>query len=129
MKGMATPAQKHFRSQVKEMKREGYGFGEESIYHPVRKIRNKRPWWTYSLLGVILFLFTFSSIPAKFYHDVVVYKDGKMYEYLKAGGQYNLQSNAILGSFLPQAAQLSSLNLLELQQQKEKLSTLTVEAA
>ncbi|WP_053360729.1 hypothetical protein [Bacillus sp. FJAT-27251] len=123
---MATPAQKHFRNQVKKMNREGHDFGEESIYLPIRKIRKQRPWWTYSLLGIVLFLFTFSSIPTKLYHDVVVYKDGKMYDYLKAGDQYNLQSNVILGSLLPQASQLSSINLLDLQRKKEELSTLTV---
>lgn len=119
--------QKHFRNQIKELNQDGYQLGEESIYHPVKRKRFKRPWWTYSLIGIILFLVTFSSLPVKIYNDVIVYKDGKMYDYLNTSKQYDIQSDMIVRNLVAQAAQLSSISLPELQREKTTVNRLTVE--
>lgn len=124
---MPTPAQTHFKDQIRELNQAGYPINEETIYHPVKRKQNKRPWWTFSIIGIILFLVAFSNIPIKLYNDIVVYKDRKMFDYIKMSEQYNLQTSAIINTHLTQISQRSEPNSVQLQQDKEMLNKLIVE--
>lgn len=50
-----------------------------------------------------------------------------MHEYLNKSVQHDIQSDAIVKNFVTQASQLTSINLHELQREKETLNGLTVE--
>ena len=70
---MGTPVQEHFKKEMQKLNHNSYEFGADSIYHTGKKQRNKRPWWTYSVAGILLFLLMFSTIPNKLYNDYIVY--------------------------------------------------------
>ncbi|WP_226086015.1 hypothetical protein [Mesobacillus sp. S13] len=125
---MVTPVQKHFRKEMQEWNRTGYDFGADSIYHSGKKQRNKRPWWTYSVAGILLFLLMFSTIPNKLYNDYIVNKHDRMFNYLQAHKDYTEKSDYILNGYLTQLSQNSPWGLVSLQKDKAALNMLLIES-
>lgn len=126
---MATPAQKHFKKEMNKLNRDGLNFEQESIYSPVnRKKKSNRPWWTYSLAGIILFAIMFSTIPIKIYNDLIVNEHDKIFKYLGAHREYTEKSDALLNQHLTVTPFPSAIDLASLQQDKTSLNVLLLEA-
>lgn len=125
---MVTPVQKHFRKEMQVLNRTGSDFGTDSIYHPGKKQRNKRPWWTYSVAGILLFLLMFSTIPNKLYNDYIVNKHDRMFNYLQAHKDYTEKSDFILQGYLTQATQNTPWDLGSIQKDKTALHMLLIES-
>ena len=125
---MVTPVQKHFRKELQELNRNGYDFGADSIYHTGKKQRNKRPWWTYSIAGILLFLLMFSTIPNKLYNDYIVNKHDRIFNYLQAHKDYTEKSDYILKGYLTQVSQNLPWDLGALQKDKAALNMLLLES-
>ena len=104
---MVTPVQKHFRKEMQELNHNGYDSGADSIYNTGKKRRNKRPWLTYSVAGIFLFLLIFSTIPNKLYNNYIVYKHERVFNYLQSHKDYTEKSDYILNGYLSQVSQNS----------------------
>ena len=126
---MATPAQKHFKKEMNKLNRDGLNFEQDSIYGPVnRRKKSNRPWWTYSLAGIILFAIMFSTIPTKIYNDFIVNKHDRIFKYLEAHREYTEKSDTLLIHHLTVTPFPSAVDLTSLQQDKTSLNVLLLEA-
>lgn len=125
---MATPAQKHFRKEMKELNRSSQPFGQTDIYQPAFKSRRSKPRWSYSLIAIVLVLTLLSGMPKQFYNNFIVYKHDKMITYLQEQQAYTEQSAAILNTYLIQSSTPASLNINALQESKKSLNNLILEA-
>ena len=122
---MATPAQKHFKKEMNKLNRDGLNFEIDSIYYPGTRIKkSNRPWWTYSLAGIVLFAIMFSTIPTKIYNDYIVNKHDKIFNYLEAHREYTEKSDRLLNHHLSKTPFPSSIDLASLQQDKASLNML-----
>jgi hypothetical protein len=101
---LATPAQKHFRKEMKELNRSSHPFSQTDIYQPALKSRRPRARWSYSLIAIVLVLTVLSGMPKQFYNNFIVYKPEKMIAYLKEQQAYTEQSGAILNTYLMQSS-------------------------
>lgn len=125
---MATPAQKHFRKEMKELNRSSQPFGQSDIYQPAFKSRRPRARWSFSLIAIVLVLTILSGMPKQFYNNFIVYKHEKMIAYLKEQQADTEQSGAILNTYLMQSSTPASLNIDALQESKKSLNNLILEA-
>ncbi|MGV2939707.1 hypothetical protein AB5I83_08960 [Mesobacillus sp. LC4] len=125
---MVTPVQKNFRKEMQELNRTGSDFSADSIYHSGKKKRNKRPWWTYSVMGTLLFLLMFSTVPYKLYNDYIVNKHDRMFNYLQTHKDYTEKSDFILQGYITQATHNTPWDLGSLQNDKAAMHMLLIES-
>jgi hypothetical protein len=86
MKIMATPAQKNFRKQMKQLNHER-DTRYDDIYRPVRK-KKTPPKWSWGAIGFILLALFLSGLPMKIYNELTVHHDQKIRSYLQEREQY-----------------------------------------
>ena len=125
---MVTPVQKHFRKEMQELNHNSYNSSADIIDNTGKKHRNKRPWLTYSVAGILLFLLIFSTIPNKLYNDYIVYKHDRVFNYLQSLKDYTEKSDYILNGYLSQVSQNSPWDLDFLQKDKAALNLLLIES-
>ncbi len=82
---MATPAQKHFRNEMRELQKEGVEWYDKKYHYPKRGNKKK---WSWGLVVFILFALFASGIPMKLYHDLTVSHDQRIRAYVQEREQY-----------------------------------------
>jgi hypothetical protein len=83
---MATPAQKNFRKQMKQLNQQR-DMRYDDIYRPIlkRKTPNK---WSWGVIGFILLALFASGLSMKLYNELTIQHDQKIRSYLQEREQY-----------------------------------------
>ncbi|MGR3764085.1 hypothetical protein [Rossellomorea sp. NS-SX7] len=83
---MATPAQKNFRKQMKQLNQHR-DTRYDDIYRPVRQ-KKTPPKWSWGVIGFILLALFASGLPMKIYNELTIHHDQKIRSYLQEREQY-----------------------------------------